>query len=307
MIAIDAVATHVPEHRVTIDELAAQLGMQPMQLKLFKRFYGQAEIRRDPDGTLLDLLLAAATKLEALRGREHLVRYVVYARAIPVGVPFPANPLHDLCRKLGLENAIAFTVTQQACASGLQAVDVASKLLAGESDPDTLALVIAGEKTFTPESQLLPETSFFGEGSAACLLRSGGTRDRLLAYAAQLRGEFDGEHADVATRFQRQYHTSIGEVILEATAKAGVALADVALILPHNVNLISWQKVCRRIGFPLGRVVLDNLARYGHVFCADAFINYETALRRLRPGDRYVMAAAGAGRGAAFSAMVFEH
>jgi 3-oxoacyl-[acyl-carrier-protein] synthase-3 len=51
------------------------------------------------------------------------------------------------------------------------------------------------------------------------------------------------------------------------------------------------------------------VAADGHVFCADAFLNYRTAAERglLRPGERYVVAAAGAGRGATFSAMVFEH
>lgn len=307
MTALAAVATYLPEQRVPLEDLADQLGLEPMQVKLFKRYHGLAEIRRDGDGTLLDLLLAAATKLDLLRGNEHRVRYVIYARAIPIGVPFAANPLHDLCRKLGLAHAIAFTVTQQACASGLQAVDVAGRLLAGDPDPDALALVVAGEKTFTLESRLLPETSVFGEGSAACLVRATGPRDRLLAYATSLHGEFDGEHADVALRFQRQYPTSLAEVILAAVDRAGVALDDVVLLLPHNVNLISWQKVCRRIGFPVARVVLDNIARFGHVFCADAFINYETARDRLRPGDRYVVAAAGAGRGATFSAMVLEH
>ncbi|MDI1463581.1 3-oxoacyl-[acyl-carrier-protein] synthase III C-terminal domain-containing protein [Catellatospora sp. KI3] len=306
MTALLAVAAYLPERRIPIDDLADELGLEPMQVKVFKRYHGLAEIRGD-DGTLLDLLLAAAARLEPLRGREHLVRYVIYARAIPVGAPFPHNPLHELCRRLGLDRALAFTVTQQACASGLQALDIAGRLLAADPDPDALALVVAGEKTFTRESRLLPETSLFGEGSAACLVASGGPRDRLLAFASSTRGEFDGEHAEVALDFQRQYPAILGQVILAAVERAGLPLDDVALLLPHNVNLISWQKVCRRIGLPTGRVVLDNIARYGHVFCADAFINYETARDRLRPSDRYVIAAAGAGRGATFSAMVFQH
>jgi 3-oxoacyl-[acyl-carrier-protein] synthase-3 len=307
MTALEAVATYLPEHRVSIDEFVGELGLPLMQVKVFKRFYGLAEVRCDRSGTLFDLLLAAAARLEALRGREDKVRYVVYARAIPLGVPFPANPLHDLCRKLGLDHAIAFTVTQQACASGLQAIDVAGRLLAGDPDPEALALVLAGEKMFTPESRVLPETSVFGEGSAACLIRSTGSHDRLLSYTTSHHGEFDGEHADVAAEFQRLYHSGLAAVIMAAIAQAGLALDDIGLILPHNVNLISWQKVCRQIGFPIAQVVLENIARYGHVFCADAFINYQSAAERLRQGDRYVIAAAGAGRGATFSAMVFEH
>jgi 3-oxoacyl-[acyl-carrier-protein] synthase-3 len=56
-------------------------------------------------------------------------------------------------------------------------------------------------------------------------------------------------------------------------------------------------------------VLLDHVSTDGHIYCADAFINYETAMRRglLEPGAHYVIAAAGAGRGATFSAMVFQH
>jgi len=55
--------------------------------------------------------------------------------------------------------------------------------------------------------------------------------------------------------------------------------------------------------------VIDNIGVLGHVFCADMFINYQTARERglLQPGDRYLAAAVGAGGGATFAAMVFEH
>ena len=149
----------------------------------------------------------------------------------------------------------------------------------------------------------------FGEGAAACLVAAGGERDRLLSYVARLRGEFDGELEEVAGEFQRIYHDALGEAVTAAVAKAGLTLDDIAVILPHNVNVVAWQRVCKRIGYPLERVMLSHVATYGHVFCADAFVNHRTAVRQelLRPGDRYVIAAAGAGRGATFSAMVFQH
>ena len=80
-------------------------------------------------------------------------------------------------------------------------------------------------------------------------------------------------------------------------------------MLPHNVNLVTWQRMCLLLGFPRERVLLDNIAANGHVFCADVFVNYATACERglLRPGDRYLAAAVGAGGGATFAAMVFEH
>jgi 3-oxoacyl-[acyl-carrier-protein] synthase-3 len=247
--------------------------------------------------------------LTHLRGREHLVRYVLYARMEPVVVPFPLNPLHEVCQEFGLGHAQAFTVTQQACASGLLAIDLAGRLLTEEADPHALALILAGEKTFTNEAYLVPETSIFGEGASACLVAADGPSDRLLSYAAYMRGDFDGDLEEVAATFQREYHDCLSAAIVAAVEQAGLGIGDIGMILPHNVNAVAWQRVCRRIGYPISRVLLDNVATYGHVFCADPFINYQTAMQRgmLAPGERYVMAAAGAARGATFSAMVFEH
>ncbi|MFD0634049.1 hypothetical protein ACFQ9X_23330 [Catenulispora yoronensis] len=109
---------------------------------------------------------------------------------------------------------------------------------------------MTGEKTFTGEAQMVPETSFFGEGAAACLVSASGERDRLLAYSVDLRGEFDGDSMEQAMEFQRVYSDALGEAILAAVAGAGLAMEDIALVLPHNVNIVAWQRVCKGIGFP---------------------------------------------------------
>lgn len=310
MTTIDAVASYVPEQRVSVEDVAGRIGLTAMQTRLFRRFLGLAEIRIDPDGSLLDLLSAAVSKLEELRGREHQVRYVLYARAMPVVEPYPVNTLRELCGAFGLGNAVSFTVTHHACATGLLAVDIAGRLLAGDGDPGARALVLTGEKAFTRDAQYVPGTSVFGEGAAACLVSLDGCRDRVLAYACSIRGEFDGRldtMPDMASRFEKEYPVSLAEAISVAVSQAGLSLEEISLILPHNVNALSWQRLCRRIGFPPDRVLLANVQLTGHAFCADTFINYTTAADRglLRPGSKYLIAAAGLG--ATFSAMVVEH
>ena len=310
MTALDAVASYLPPERVPIDQLADRLGLTRMELRLFQRVHGLAEVRLDRSGSLLDLLYAAVEKLDELRGREHLVRYVIHGRSMPVAVAYPANPLHDLCRGLGLSRAAAFTLTQQACASGLQALVVAGRLLQAAAEPDALALVLTGEKTFCDDTRLIPGTTIFGEGAGACLVSAHGRRDRLRATVTHIHGQFDGRIAkrpELAAAFQRVYPDLLADVLLAAVAKAGLKLRDISLVLPHNVNSVSWRRLCKRLDYPIDQVVLDNVAVAGHSFCADAFINYRTAADqgRLIPGQPYLMAAVGSG--ATFTAMVFEH
>ena len=315
MTALEAVSVYLPPVRMSVESLAGPLGLTDMQVKLFRRFHGLKEVGRDPDPSLPRLLMKAAAGLDALRGQEHRVRYVLYARTMPVVGPYPVNPLHEVCRALGLGHALAFTVTHQSCASGLLAIDMAGRLLAadtadgqdGQAGP--LALVLTGEKAFTREAQMFADTTIFGEGASACLVSAFGARDRLLAYASNVRGEFDSDTGANDARLQREYRPSLAEVMRQALDEAGLTLDDIRVVLPHNVNMVTWQRMCLLLKFPLDRVVLDNIPTSGHVFCADMFANYKTARERglLQPGDRYLAAAVGAGGGATFAAMVFEH
>ena len=315
MTALEAVSVYLPPERMPIESLAGPLGLTDMQVKLFRRFHGLREVGRDPGASLYDLLMKAAAGLGALRGQEHRVRYVLYARTMPVIGPYPVNPLHEVCHALGLDHALAFTVTHQSCASGLLAIDMAGRLLAtdvagaqdGHAGP--LALVLAGEKAFTREAQVFADTTIFGEGAAACLVSAFGARDRMLAYASSVRGDFDSDTGANDARLQREYRPSLAGVMRRALDEAGLTLDDIRVVLPHNVNLVTWQRMCLLLKFPRDRVVLDNIPLSGHVFCADVFANYKTACERglLQPGDRYLAAAVGAGGGATFAAMVFEH
>jgi 3-oxoacyl-[acyl-carrier-protein] synthase III len=318
MTALEAVSVYLPPARIPIESLAGSLGLTGMQVKLFRRFHGLREVGRDPDESLPRLLLKAAAGLDALRGQEDRVRYVLYARTMPVVAPYPVNPLHEVCRALGLDHALAFTITHQSCAGGLLAIDMAGRLLAAEAAdrPDgqdardgPLALILAGEKAFTREAQMFADTTIFGEGASACLVSAFGARDRMLAYASNVRGEFDSATGGNDARLQREYRPSLAEVMRRALAEAGLTLDDIRVVLPHNVNVVTWQRMCVLLKFPLDRVLLDNIPASGHVFCADVFANYQTACERglLQPGDRYLAAAVGAGGGATFAAMVFEH
>jgi 3-oxoacyl-[acyl-carrier-protein] synthase III len=308
MTALEAVSVYLPPSRVPIENLAGRLGMTDMQVKLFRRFHGLKEVGRDPDLSLFDLLMKAVTGLDALRGQEHRVRYVLYARAMPVVEPYPVNTLQEVCQSSGLGHALTFTVTQQSCASGLLAIDLAGRLLAAD-DHDGLALILSGEKAFTREAEMFADTTIFGEGASACLVSAFGARDRLLAYASNVRGEFDSATGENDVLLQREYRPLLAEVMRQALDEAGLTLDDIRVVLPHNVNLVTWQRMCVLLKFPRERVVLDNIPVNGHVFCADMFANYQTACERglLQPGDRYLAAAVGAGGGATFAAMVFEH
>ncbi|WP_433654907.1 3-oxoacyl-[acyl-carrier-protein] synthase III C-terminal domain-containing protein [Nocardia sp. CA-128927] len=311
MTSLEDVSIYLPPKSIPIDRALSDLDVPDAQIRLFQRFYGFSHIRRDPETPLVDQMLATAAGLTALRGREEHVRYVVQALTIPVCAPYPENPVHEVRRALGLDHAMAFCLTQHACATGLLAVDVCGKLLAGDDDPDAMALIFTGEKAYTAYAQrYIVDTAVMGEGMAAVLVRQGGERDRLLAFASRVHGQFNAAPwlpNELAREFDRMYPEALAEVILAALAQANLTLSEIVLILPHHVNHNSWKRLSKKIGMPIERIFLDNLSIMGHCYCADSFINYRTVREdgRLRRGDYYMMVSVGLG--ATFSAMVFQH
>jgi len=304
-----AVAAYLPETSFTLEKVGELLGLTAVEIRRYRRFFGLDSVRWDPGARQSDLLVSAARRLTALADNAHRVRYVLHARTIEPAGPYSANPLHEAVRDLGLTHAVAFAVSEHACASGLLAVHLAGRMLAAIGDPDALVLLLAGEKTYPHVAQHMPAATLMGESAAACLVGLGGRRDRLLAYTTRTYGEYNGvtRSTESAAEFQRMYPPALAELIRSTVVRAGLGLDDVRLILPHNVNRISWVRVCQLLPLPLDRVLLDNIAVTGHSFCADPFINYAQARSRglLRPGDHYLMASVGLG--STFSVMLFRH
>lgn len=308
MTSLVEVASHLPPEGVSIGERFAELGF-PYDADVYERYYGFGRVRRDSGARLVEHLCAAAAGLSALGGREKDVRYVVHAPTIQLTAPHPVNPVHEVCRELGLTRAIPLSLTQLACASALLAIDACGKLLAEDPDPDALALILAGEKSFTRVAQIVPDSAVMGEGIAAVLVSARGESDRVLAFASRTLGAFHQAPeltAELDAEFQALYPVTLVEVLRAAIGRAGLEPGDVALILPHNINRMSWLRVLMMAGLPKDRLYLDNQPEYGHCFGADPFISLRSARAggRLIPGDHYVMT--GTGLGATIAAMAFR-
>ncbi|MFW5418666.1 3-oxoacyl-ACP synthase [Nocardiopsis sp. CNT-189] len=307
---IERIESGLPSSRVKIDDLAGRLGLRPTEIGVFRKIYGLDELRYEPGGGLLDLVLPPARRaLEALpAGRR--VDYVVFAHTMQMLTP-PGIDAAPLIRDaLGLHGAEAFAVNQQACVSSMGAIDITAELMRadrGRRAPGGYGLMVTGERAYSPRIQLIPHSAIMAEAAAACLFTLDGPGDPVLSYVDRVRGEFaDGllMSDDQIKRFGAAYAPELADVIRAAVAEAGLEPAEVDLVIPHNVNTISWRHVIKELEIPPERVFLDNVPRLSHCYSSDVFVNY-TTLRdagRLKAGRPYVLASVGLG--ATFGAMV---
>jgi 3-oxoacyl-[acyl-carrier-protein] synthase-3 len=309
-VTLRQVEAFVPDRVTTVEDVGPPLGLNPRQVAMFQRIRGLDRFRCDPALGALDLAVKPAQAVLRSVPDPARVRYLIFAHTVRDFAPAHSPVANTVRQRLGLTGAESFGVTQNDCASGLAAVDIAGELLRAGGDPDSAALVLTGEKHGARLVRLVKNASIMGEAGAACLVCLGGPGSRVLSCAVRTAGEFaDGflMSDDAGARFNQGYGSHVVEVIDEALDRADRKLADITMIIPHNVNVSSWRKLCARLGLGLNQVFLDNVSRYGHCYCADPFVNLVSMRDRglLASGGLYLMVAVGIG--GTFAATVIEH
>ncbi|QUH01516.1 ketoacyl-ACP synthase III family protein [Saccharopolyspora erythraea] len=307
---LERIESFAPERRVPVEDLAERLGLNRSKIRLFKRVHGLGEIRFDPEMGLFDVVLPAARRIVEAEADPARIRYVIFAHTTQALTPPHVDAAREIRDRLGLRHAEAFAISQQNCASGMAAVDVAAELLRAEGDGTTRALVVTGEQAFSPKVQLIADTAIMGDVAAACLVGVGGPGEQVRSYVTRTLGDFSASmllDEERNLRFGKVYAPVLAEVVREAVAGAGLELPDIDLVIPHNVNMQSWRQTIGELGIERERVFLDNIARFSHCFASDVFHNHSTlrAQGRLVPGRHYVFATVGLG--ATFAAMVITH
>jgi 3-oxoacyl-[acyl-carrier-protein] synthase-3 len=299
------VVPFIPEHSVAVRDLGGPLGVPDSEIKLLTRFLGLERIVTADGLSTLDMLLAVGQ--EALDGVDRsTVRHLIHAHTVQHLAP-PGMRWMDVLRgKLALERARSFSLSHQGCVIGLYALKVAENLLRAEP-PGSTALLLVGEKALSPVMQHIPGTSVLGDATAGVLVSLDGPGDAVLGLAHRTLGEYHrARHMDevMEKRYHQIYLSTLASVMLEAAGAAGLGLAEIDLVLPHNVNRFSWTANARNLGLPIERIYLENVPKTGHCFCSDPFVNLSTARAEqvLRPDQTVLMVSAG--QGGTFAAAV---
>jgi 3-oxoacyl-[acyl-carrier-protein] synthase-3 len=310
MLSIEQVSYFMPKTRLKIEESLERFSLTKSQARVFSAFYGLQEIPCAEGMSMVELI---SQSVEALLQKtnvdKHNIKYIIHSHTAKVITRFGRSVIREVQQALGLGSTIAFGTSLNNCASTLNAFDMA-KVLLHSHDEHARAIVVTGERAFTPSVQVIPNTSITGDASAAVLVGLHGKNHRLLHQEMNTAGEF---HRGIwltpeeSKLFGKKYVPLLSETILSAIKKAGLTMDDIRLILPHNVNLISWENTAKAMNFPLDKIYLKNVKKYAHCFGADIFINFADALaeEKLKVGDYYVMATVGLG--ATFAAAVFQY
>ena len=217
--------------------------------------------------------------------------------------------------KLGAWNAAAFDLNA-ACSGFVYSVVVAANMI--QAGTHHTVLVVGAEKLhyhldFTDRATAV----LFGDAAGAVILEPTDQPGGLLASELGMDGSVahilaipqDGTSGDRDAPLPRESGirmdgpevfrravTTMGEASARVVAKAGLALADVDLLVPHQANVRIIDATARRLGLDPGKVFI-NIASYGNTSAATIPVALTEALEegRIQPGANVVLAAFGAG------------
>lgn len=307
---IEDVAVFVPPRSISVEESVAGFGLSSPQVRMLRRLHGFGELRADPGQPLLDLIVAAARQV--LRSVADLtkIKYLLYTHTSQAVTPSHVVLPDAISASIGLAEAESFAIGQQFCANSLSALDIAGQLLRADGDPTARALLVTGEKRIPSLTSTLGPSTAIGEASTACLVALEGNGDRILSYADRTRdvtAEADWIMGQVFNDIMAWYLDDLVWVAREALSRAGSGIADIDMVVPHNVSLMLWYRTIEALGIDRRRVFLETVAPYGHCCCSDPFLNLAMMRRRghLVSGGRYLLTSVGLG--ATHAAVVIEH
>lgn len=219
-------------------------------------------------------------------------------------------------KELEAVNAFAFDINA-ACSGFLFGLDLADKYI--RNNPDMKILVIGAENLSARTNWQDRNTCvLFGDGAGACLVTGNDQGRGILASRLYADGRlWELLHMDNAPSLNPDLCTAqsdgpfikmvgkdvfryavraMADAITAVLEKEGLAIADIALVVPHQANIRILKSLADHLGVPLEKIYI-NVHKYGNTSAATVPIAMDEANRegRLQQGDLLLICTFGGG------------
>lgn len=296
----------LPARRVTNTELAETVDTSDEWI--IARTGIEARYIAGEGETTASLATEAARKaLDAAGIAPSAVGLIILATATP-DQTFPASAT-KVQAALGINDCVAFDV-QAVCSGFLYALSVAESMIrAGTAD----VAVVIGAETFSRILDWDDRTTcvLFGDGAGAVVLQAQDGERGVLATRLHADGRHnellyvDGGPSTTGTvgklrmkgqEVFRHAVTNLAKVTNEVIEAAGLSVADVDWIVPHQANRRILDATARKLGLAPEKIIIT-VDQHANTSAASVPLALDVAVRdgRIKPGDLLVLEAMGGG------------
>ena len=309
-VRIAGTASIAPGRAVTTAELVTRLASPMDAAKAEERTGIVSRHFAGPEETHADLAAEALRRaLEAARMVPQDLERIIFTGSAGGDMLSPATA-NLIAAKLGLSKTCDCFDLNNACMGFLTSLDVAARGIATGLGPVGIAVVELGSRYITPDDPR--PYLIFGDAVAAAVIDRGGEDEGILASWLRNDGIAFGnawlphpgmthERATIrftapSVRMLQEAMEAIREGTAAVLAQAGVTLADVAWILPHQPNGRMLDAMIQTLELPPERIV-PVVQDTGSVAAASIAVSLDRLLRTrpVKSGDRILMVGVGAG------------
>jgi 3-oxoacyl-[acyl-carrier-protein] synthase-3 len=313
-VGIAGLGYYVPEKIISNSEFAAKLDTSDEWIRTRTGILERRMAAPEQAASDLGLQASRAALADAGMAAEDLDMILVATSSPDMVFPATACRIQHL---LGATKAAACDVSA-VCSGFLYAFIMGSQMI--QSGQAERILVVGAEK-FTSLLDFDDRSTcvLMGDGAGAAILTSDAPRGELLA--CTLGADSSGlenlwipaggsarpaSHESVDQRLhymkmngQEIYKFGvriIGESVPEVLAKAGLKVADMDLLIPHQANIRIIQSAAKHFGLPMDKIAI-NIDRFSNTSGASVPIALTECKQsgRLKPGMNVVLVAFGAG------------
>jgi 3-oxoacyl-[acyl-carrier-protein] synthase III len=253
-----------------------------------------------------------AIKMSGVKSED--IDAVICATLTP-DYPWPATAC-IIQEKVQATRAFSFDISA-ACSGFVYALSLAESMIA--SGQARYVLVCGADKLSSIVNWKDRNTAvLFGDGASAAILGPLKERGKILAFDLGTKPAVDlllqpagGSRRPASFKtVEENLHTLtmngkevfkfavriMGEAAEKALQKAGLNHSDIALFIPHQANIRIIEAAAKRLELPMEKVFI-NVDKYGNTSAASVGIALVEAVQqgRLKPGDKTVLVAFGAG------------
>jgi 3-oxoacyl-[acyl-carrier-protein] synthase-3 len=196
--------------------------------------------------------------------------------------------------ELGVPSASVIGIAQLACNTFQAALRVARALLLAE--PTVCHILCVAADRFPPCAKREIVYNLMSDGACAAVISRACASNRILATRHITRGAY-WDSSISHDQLIAAYFPLAKRAILESVTAAALCIDDIDLLIPHNINIKSWQILSQVLGIPMSRIYTDNISKIGHVVASDNIINYIDCLaeQRIARGNKIALFVMGFG------------
>jgi 3-oxoacyl-[acyl-carrier-protein] synthase-3 len=295
-IYIRSYVSFIPEKRISVDEIFAQLSDDATDGSSLTRFKADSHTESvavfdtDPElGTAL--MRAAGEALEKADTAPEDISYIIFGNE-HIAYTDLCSPVHTVRSELNLTRARILPVMHP-CAAFLSALDLADKLLCGEENGNILYLSGCRWKSF---GERYISFAMRGDGVGAAVISN--TSGEFAVKGTNVMNLSNSLH-DICGNKKTDEKISRFNLIVKGAAflkeslgKFGVSAEDIVRVIQPNAGFTVYNELYPHFsGVGKEKFFFDNLADGGHICDIDIFRNLKsfTEAGTLKSGDRLVL------------------